>query len=340
MRRGRILAAAAALLLVLLALGVRHVDEAPKGRSRLPRLPTMGGRTAEDRDVPPPSATEDPDNAVVVCRVDPAAPVGHQLWAVAEDRTAPDEDRIAAVRSGDDVILTLAPGTWQLWWTNEGPPNARDPIYHGSGRDLALGRMVLEAGDVHTCQIPANGLTVHGTVVNPDGGPIAGAAVVGCGLTGVTSGEDGQFTAVVALAALYPPDGTCLMGARWTDGLLRRDGPRVAISTFSVWHPVELEVDPTPIAGMGVGIQWMDGGIGVSFVHPDSPAERTGLAPGDLITTIDGTATAGMSLEEFVRRGTGPVGTSVTIGVEDEDGQAHTYRIRRERLERPGDTGR
>lgn len=369
MRRRRVVAAVSALLLVLLALGLRHLDAVPKGRARLPKLPTMVA-TPDDAhpDGPrPPVVPADPENAVVVCRVDGASATDHQLLALdvteaADHSMAGAGSIVTAVESGDDVILTLPPGTWHLMWAEalaapppddangaEAEPGPREPLVgsggpsappHRIGRRIPLGTMTLEAGDVRTCQIPAGGLTVHGRVVNPEGGPVTGAAVLGCGAKDVISGEEGDFTFTVPLSALTFPDGACRILPRWTDGLLRRDGASVAVTAFSVWEPVELEVDPTPIAGMGIGIQWSEDGIAVSFVHPGSPAERTGLQAGDVITTLDGKPTTEMSLNDFVARGTGPVGTNVTLGVTSWDGQAHTYTIRREHLDAPEDTGR
>ena len=52
-------------------------------------------------------------------------------------------------------------------------------------------------------------------------------------------------------------------------------------------------------------------------VSSNSPAARAGLAPNQLVSAIDGTPTKGMSLEDFVRRIQGEVGTKVVLEIED-----------------------
>lgn len=48
---------------------------------------------------------------------------------------------------------------------------------------------------------------------------------------------------------------------------------------------------------------------------PDSPAEKAGLQPGDVITSIDGTSVNGLTLDDAVSTIRGESGTDVTLGV-------------------------
>ena len=68
----------------------------------------------------------------------------------------------------------------------------------------------------------------------------------------------------------------------------------------------------------GVGMQ-MDanakGQILVTSPLKDSPAAAAGILSGDVITSIDGTSTAQMSLDEAVQIIRGPVGTTVKLGI-------------------------
>ena len=58
----------------------------------------------------------------------------------------------------------------------------------------------------------------------------------------------------------------------------------------------------------------------VVMVVPGSPAERAGLQSGDLITEVDGTSTALLSIQDFVQVMTGPEGTDIDFVVQyDED---------------------
>ena len=58
----------------------------------------------------------------------------------------------------------------------------------------------------------------------------------------------------------------------------------------------------------------------VGMVHPEGPAHQAGLAHGDEIVAVDGTATAGKSYEQVVKMIRGTVGTVVKLGVKGEGG--------------------
>jgi len=58
----------------------------------------------------------------------------------------------------------------------------------------------------------------------------------------------------------------------------------------------------------------------VGMVHPEGPAHDAGLAHGDEITTVDGTAVSGKSYQELAKMIRGAVGTSVKLGVKGEAG--------------------
>ena len=53
----------------------------------------------------------------------------------------------------------------------------------------------------------------------------------------------------------------------------------------------------------------------VQKIYKDSPAERAGLMPGDIIHSVDGVDISGMTLDEVVSMIRGEKGTSVVIGV-------------------------
>ena len=58
----------------------------------------------------------------------------------------------------------------------------------------------------------------------------------------------------------------------------------------------------------------------VGMVHPEGPAHQAGLAHGDEIVAVDGTATTGKSYEQVVKMIRGTVGTVVKLGVKGEGG--------------------
>lgn len=58
----------------------------------------------------------------------------------------------------------------------------------------------------------------------------------------------------------------------------------------------------------------------VGMVHPEGPAHQAGLAHGDEVVAVDGTATAGKSYEQVVKMIRGTVGTVVKLSVKGEGG--------------------
>jgi carboxyl-terminal processing protease len=67
--------------------------------------------------------------------------------------------------------------------------------------------------------------------------------------------------------------------------------------------------------GIGAFLNQEEGVISIERVMPELPAERANVQDGDVILAIDGEMTAGLSLEQAVKRIKGPKGTPVTLTV-------------------------
>lgn len=67
--------------------------------------------------------------------------------------------------------------------------------------------------------------------------------------------------------------------------------------------------------GLGLEVGREDGFVKVIAPIDDTPAERAGLQPGDLIIRVDGESTKGMELNEAVRRMRGEPGTKIELTV-------------------------
>lgn len=67
--------------------------------------------------------------------------------------------------------------------------------------------------------------------------------------------------------------------------------------------------------GIGVVLTSRDGNITVQEVYPDSPASQAAMRIGDVITTINGTATSGMNSTVAASSMIGPRGTTLHLGV-------------------------
>jgi carboxyl-terminal processing protease len=65
--------------------------------------------------------------------------------------------------------------------------------------------------------------------------------------------------------------------------------------------------------GIGVVIDVKAGRLTVTRVIPGSPAARAGITPGEVIVSVDGTATAGRPASADVARISGPAGTTVRL---------------------------
>jgi carboxyl-terminal processing protease len=77
-------------------------------------------------------------------------------------------------------------------------------------------------------------------------------------------------------------------------------------------------LDPKRIGGIGVMIEpdQPSGFVRITYVLPSTPAERAGVQVGDLITTVDGASTKGLSVEAVSGRLRGKAGTVVSVTIQ------------------------
>ena len=83
-------------------------------------------------------------------------------------------------------------------------------------------------------------------------------------------------------------------------------------------------------AGIGVYIGSADEGVLIAGVIDDSPASEAALKRGDIITTIDGTPTAGMKLEDVSQKIRGPVNTDVILTIREDGADKEVTLTRRQ----------
>lgn len=72
--------------------------------------------------------------------------------------------------------------------------------------------------------------------------------------------------------------------------------------------------------GIGASVTDRNGVIEIVAPFRDSPAERAGIRPGDIILAVDGEPTDGWTSVQAVQKIRGPAGTSVTLTVKHTDG--------------------
>jgi carboxyl-terminal processing protease len=70
--------------------------------------------------------------------------------------------------------------------------------------------------------------------------------------------------------------------------------------------------------GIGVWIETRDGKVTLVAPMRDSPPERAGVKPGDVVVAVDGVSVAGLSQDDVVAKIRGPVGTHVRLSLQRE----------------------
>lgn len=310
MRRGLLLAGIAALLVTFGLWLAATVDRSPLTRShgnrRIPAV--VAGRDLASDEAPPPVRGGE-DEAVLRCRFGGDGEPGVLV--------AMGDQVVEGAASGGDLNLRVPAGTWSILWQT------------ADGKSIPLGSIQVEAGEVYTCALDNGGWDVSGTVRTSAGRALAGVEVNACGDV-VETDADGRFRAKARSRA-------CRVRAVFRDGILARRSETVTVGPFDA-RDLALTVDDGPIAGMGIAFRMVDAGARVLQVHALTPAEEAGVEPGDIILSVDGTRTQGLTDDAFIALGTGPEGSRVTLEL-DRDGERLTVSFQRERLERLEDTG-
>jgi carboxyl-terminal processing protease len=87
--------------------------------------------------------------------------------------------------------------------------------------------------------------------------------------------------------------------------------------------------------GIGATVDQKGGEIVIVSPIEDSPAMKAGVRRGDVIVTIDGQTTKGLTLQEAIRKIRGKRGTTVKIGVRHTDGKSEELSIVRDTIKQP-----
>jgi carboxyl-terminal processing protease len=87
--------------------------------------------------------------------------------------------------------------------------------------------------------------------------------------------------------------------------------------------------------GVGMNVAEVERGLRVLTVFEDSPAERGGIRPGDVITAVDGKSLEGKTSEQATTLIKGPAGTEVTLTVVSGKAEPRDVRLKRARVDVP-----
>jgi carboxyl-terminal processing protease len=94
------------------------------------------------------------------------------------------------------------------------------------------------------------------------------------------------------------------------------------------------EVTGGSFEGVGMTVERVSKGLKIISVYRDSPAQRAGLRPGDVITKVNGTSIAGASSDAATTRIKGPAGTTVSLTIRTGRDE-RTVRVRRQKVRIP-----
>jgi putative serine protease PepD len=182
-----------------------------------------------------------------------------------------------------------------------------------SGIVSALDRTIQVPGEDTQAALLINAIQTD-AAINPGN---SGGSLVNC---------DGQFVGVPSAGATVPSEsgesngGSIGLGFAIPSDLALREANEI-IATGKVSHAY-LGLQATPVAASAAKVNVSAEGLIVSGIDPSGPAQAAGLAVGDVITTIDGTAA--VSTDQLVELTlTKRPGDKVTIGY-TRGGASHT----------------
>lgn len=81
--------------------------------------------------------------------------------------------------------------------------------------------------------------------------------------------------------------------------------------------------------GIGATVTDRNGQIEIVAPYRDSPAEKAGIRPGDVILAVEGQPTTGWTADQAVQKIRGPKGTSITLEIQRADGTKATITVDR-----------
>ena len=114
------------------------------------------------------------------------------------------------------------------------------------------------------------------------------------------------------------------------DGLIRSLGDAHTVYITPEEYATGIDLIQGSFEGIGAQVD-LDATGRIVIVAPfrDSPAEKAGVRPGDVILKVDGESTGGWSVADAVKRIRGPQGTNVTLTIEHSDGSVEDVNIER-----------
>jgi Carboxypeptidase regulatory-like domain/PDZ domain len=296
-----------------------------------------------------------PGHAPKVADVAPAVEALALVLGIAETATGEVRSSRGDRVEGAEIVLytnlgarharTAADGTFAMKDLAAGAATLR---VHAAGFASAARELTIpDSNGAHPFEIPrielTEGGTVEGVVVDARGDPVQGARValdraptylaVGATPPGVAvTDADGRFKlgelpeGELTLEA-YAPD----VGRARVSGVHVSAGRRTLNLRITVRKEDGESRDPGASGGVAVTLGETSEEVVLVGVAQGSEAERAGLAPDDVVVSVDGVAVH--TIEEARGRLNGPISDDVVIKVRRSDGD-ETFRVGREQVRR------
>ncbi len=121
----------------------------------------------------------------------------------------------------------------------------------------------------------------------------------------------------------------CMLQAKRKDKSLWTFSEAVALLSEKD-QEIELILPVEAAGGLGISHISHEKGYQIVRVFPETPADRMGLQPGQVIVEVDGQPTKELSQNEFMSWMSGPDGTSVEFTLMDHDGEENSLTLERQ----------
>ena len=121
------------------------------------------------------------------------------------------------------------------------------------------------------------------------------------------------------------------------DGLIKALGDPHTVYISPEDYALGIDIISGAFEGIGAQVDQdpVSGEIVIVAPFRDSPAEKAGIVPGDVVQAVDGESTEGWSVAEAVKRIRGQQGTSVALKIKHSDGRVEDVTIVRSTITIP-----
>ncbi len=156
--------------------------------------------------------------------------------------------------------------------------------------------------------------------------------------SGAVDGDVDEIAAAIETVQTQTHESATALTYDAIDGMAKAVGDRwTTFFTPDEYKEFNEALDPDKISGIGVLIQPDETTkfIRAYYVVPGTPAERAGLQSGDLLVSVDGKSTKGLSSDDATKLLRGETGTAVHIVVQRDGKSAGDLAITRSQVQPP-----